>query len=401
MLRAGRAEETLRHEAICGQTPMKRFHGARIILPDRVVEDGVLLAGNGIIHFAGDAVEAPVMPEAERVDLGGLWIGPGFVDLHCHGGGAFEAFEDPVGFMEYHLAGGTTAILPTLGYDRMQPGTIPAQLDGFLSGVSCAPRSTFAGFHLEGPYMNPNYGAKSEESPMRLPDESEYRDLIARYGKWLKLWSFAPELEGTDAFIKAARAAGITLSIGHSEATVERVAAVAEMGVSQACHALNATGLMPPPSLKGVRQPGLDEAVMTTDSMVAEVIPDRAGVHVHPVFLRLLFRAKRAERLIIITDCTADRDRIPRRPDDDVHYNDRGQLSGSRLRMIEAARNFQHHTGCSLPELFRMSSLNPAKAIGQASRRGSLEAGKSADFVVIDQDLKMKTVYWRGHQASG
>lgn len=376
------------------------FNG-RVVLRDRVVEDGVVLVESGRIRYAGSREEAPPLAGGTRVDLEGAIVGPGFVDVHCHGGGAAEAFDAPSEFMDYHLAGGTTSMLPTLGYNRMEPGSIELQLERFLKDLPDLENSTFVGFHLEGPYMNRKYGALADETPMRLPEEAEYGRIIERFGGEVKLWSFAPELEGADTFIRAAVAAGIRLAIGHSEATAKRVLEVAGQGVSQACHALNATGLMPPPPLEGVRQPGLDEAVLVCDSIVAEVIPDRDGAHVHPLFLQLLYRAKGPERLIIITDCTSDQERTPRSPGDDVHYNYRGQLSGSRLRMVEAASNFLRHTGCSLPEVFRMAALNPAKVAGLDHDIGSLEPGKRANLVVLDRAMALRGVYLSGRRVAG
>lgn len=376
---------------------MIHLQNCTLILRDRLMERASVVVEGGRIRFTGRREQAPG-GAGQVIDLEGLLLGPGLMDVHCHGGGTHDAFKEPTAFMEYHLRGGTTSILPTLGYPVMKPGTIAPGLKRFLAESRTARWNTFAGFHLEGPYMNSKYGAGSAESPMRNPDPAEYEAIIREFGDRIKLWSFAPELDGANAFIRAAVEAGIRLSAGHTEATAARFIETVAMGVSQACHALNATGLMPPQRGRGIRQPGLDEAVMATDEVFAELIPDRDGVHVHPLFLKIMLKAKGADRILLITDCTTDQGKETKSDGADVHYNSQDQLSGSRLRMIEALRNMRAHTGSPLPDLFRMAALNPARQLGLAHDRGSVEIGKRADLVIMDNDLNLRRVLLAGEE---
>lgn len=372
------------------------LHNARLIKAHEIVNAGCLLIDGSRIAYSGPSATAPRVVVETKIDLKGHLVGPGLIDVHCHGGGSANAFENPIAFMEYHLQGGTTTVLPTLGYNIMHPGTIGSKLSAFRNQSKNAKCNTHGGFHLEGPYMNPRYGAGSVEAPMRNPDPAEYENLIENFGSEIKLWTFAPELPGTDAFIARAVAAEIILSVGHTEATADRLLEVANAGVSQACHALNATGLMPKAPNSGIRQPGIDEAIMVCDAIHAEVIPDRKGVHVHPIFLNILLRTKGVNRISIITDCTHDKGRQTREEGDDVHYNHLNQLSGSRLQMIDAVRNMISHTHCTLPEAFRMGSLNPARSLGRSHELGSLDSGKTANLLVMDDQLNIQKIFFEG-----
>lgn len=376
------------------------FRHATLVLPDVLVQDRCVVVDGARVQRVCDDTDAPTDPGATVLDLRGDLLAPGLVDLHCHGGAAFNAFEHPCEFMAHHLRGGTTSVLPTLGYNQMPPVMITERLRHFVHEAQGAANDTSVGFHLEGPYMNPRYGANSDRSPMRPPDPDEYEPLIREFGEHIRLWSFAPELDGADTFIRCAAAAGIILSVGHSEASAARFEQVAAMGVRQACHALNATGLTPPPASRGVRQPGLDEAVMLADNVLAELIADREGRHVDPRFLRLMLRAKGPDRIALITDCTTSASPHTASAAADVHYNERGELSGSRLTMGQAVRNMHLHTGCSLPEAFRMGALNPARALGMDHELGSVAEGKRANLLVMGQTLALKRVFLEGREVA-
>ncbi|TVY08027.1 N-acetylglucosamine-6-phosphate deacetylase [Paenibacillus cremeus] len=369
-------------------------HGT-IITANGLIQDGVVLIENGLISDYGEASRIEVPGEAEIIDAGGAYIAPGFVDIHCHGGGGVWSWEQPHEFALAHLKHGTTAILPTFTYnesrEQVRRGirTIMETMDSQLPYVE-----VIAGIHMEGPYINKKYGAVT--SPIRPVNPEEYHEIFQLAGERIKVWTLAPELDGQEAFIAEGARYNISFSVGHSEATAEQIFRYVPFGLRIGCHCTNASGTTPSPSrYGGTREVGVDEAVLVHDDIFAEVIPDREGIHVRPLMLKLIYKTKGADRVIIITDA------MPSAGEDngdvsDVNWNHLGQLAGSRLTMDEAVRNMMRHASVGWVEVFRMASLNPAKVIQLDHRIGSIEKGKLANLVIVDEEVNVKKVMLSG-----
>ncbi len=371
---------------------MQAFTEATVFLPYSCIANGYVVVDGGRIVSSGPMADFDKGAVKAVHAFPGKYLLPGLVDMHCHGMGDHDAFESPREFLAAARAGGATTVLPTLGYNQMAEDRVDQKLRYFLEQTDgCEP--SFLGFHLEGPYMNNKYGAGADLSDMREPEPDEYERWIRAFGPHIRLWSFAPELSGTNAFMAAALEAGIVLSAGHTEVSPARLQEAVARGLSVACHALNATGIEPPPKVNcGIRRSGIDEEVMINDHITAELISDADGVHVNSTFQKILLRTKGPDRICLITDCTPDRGRTTERKDQDVHYNHRGQLSGSRLRMIQTVRNMIAHTGCSAVDAVRMASLNPARTLHIDHQVGSISAGKRADLIITDSDLSIHRV---------
>jgi N-acetylglucosamine-6-phosphate deacetylase len=250
------------------------------------------------------------------------------------------------------------------------------------------------GIHLEGPFISPKYGAIL--SPIRPINPDEYDELLRTVGNRIKLWTFAPELPGADAFTQATAQYGIALSVGHSEATAEMIFAHVRQGLKIGCHTTNACGTTPSPSrYGGTREVGVVEAILVHDDIYAEVIPDSDGVHVRPLMLKLIVKAKGADKVIIITDAM-DVAAVETAPMPDIRYDKKNQLSGSKLTMNGAVRNMMHHTGIGWVDAFKMAALNPARAIGLEREMGSIERGKLANLVIVNDDLIVRGVMLHG-----
>lgn len=371
---------------------MQAFTELTVFLPYSTIAEGYVVVNGGRIVSYGPMEEFDKGAVSSVRAYPGKYLLPGLVDMHCHGMGDWDAFESPREFLAAARAGGATTVLPTLAYNKMAGDDIDRLLRHVLEQTEgCEP--SFCGFHLEGPYMNNKYGAGADLSDMRDPDPEEYLRWIRDFGPHIRLWSFAPELAGTDAFMAAALEAGAVLSAGHTEVSPARLRQAIARGLSVACHALNATGIEPPPKVNsGIRRSGVDEEVMINDHITAELISDGDGVHVNSTFQKILLRTKGPDRICLITDCTPDPGRTPREPGQDVHYNDRNQLSGSRLRMIQTICNVIKHTGCSAVDAVRMASLNPARTLRIDHRVGSISPGKRADLVITEPDFSIHRV---------
>ena len=369
----------------------------RAICADHVLPDAAILIEDGLIKEIG--ADAEIRSDAITViDAQGQYLAPGFVDVHCHGDGTNRFFDDPATVSRNLLQQGTTTVLATLGYSDMKSGNIDGQLRDFQQTTQSLETSNIAGIHMEGPYVNPKYGAQTNRGVIKNPDANEYRTWLEEFGDLIKWWTCAPELPGAIPFIETAVQNGGVVGAGHSEATPEQLKAAINAGLRVVTHWSNATGNPIAAQYKGTRYPGIDEAALVFDELTAEIIPDEHGLHVHPLMAQLLFKAKGPERIMIITDAGYSRDDDPietgkRR---DVSIDGNGDLAGSRLTMSGACRNFQRFTNCSWPELFRMAALNPAALLGLDHEIGSLEPGKRADLILFDHDLSVSKVCLRG-----
>ncbi|OCT12197.1 hypothetical protein A8709_30600 [Paenibacillus pectinilyticus] len=374
-------------------------HNGTIITANRLIPGGVVVIENGFITHVGEAGEVQIPSGSTVVDAKGAYIAPGFVDIHCHGGGGVWSWEHPHTFALAHLKHGTTAILPTFTYnesrEQVRDGlkTIVEEMDSGKPFVEA-----IVGIHMEGPYINKKYGAIT--SPIRPVDPTEYEEILRVAGDRIRVWTLAPELEGQEAFVNAAAKYQISLSVGHSEATAEEIFRFVPQGLRIGCHCTNASGTTPSPSrYGGTREVGVDEAVLVHDDIYAEVIPDSEGVHVRPLMLKLIHKTKGTDRVIIITDAMPEAG-VNNGQGSDLNWNHLGHLAGSRLTMDRAVHNMMRHAEVGLVDAFRMASLNPAKVIHMEDRMGSIAQGKLANLLIIDEEINIQGVILQGQIVS-
>ncbi|BFT74788.1 N-acetylglucosamine-6-phosphate deacetylase [Paenibacillus sp. P36] len=366
-----------------------------IVTADRLIPNGLVHMENGWIVGVGEAGSMEVPLGSEVLDAKGAYIAPGFVDIHCHGGGGVWSWEQPYEFALSHLKHGTTAILPTFTYnesrEQVRDGlqTILATMESSKPFVEA-----IVGIHMEGPYINKKYGAIT--SPIRPVDPQEYGEILRVAGERIKVWTLAPELDGQDVFVTEAAKYHISLSVGHSEATAEQIFRFVPHGLRIGCHCTNASGITPSPSrYGGTREVGVDEAVLVHDDIYAEVIPDREGIHVRPLMLKLIHKTKGTDRVIIITDAMPDAG-VDKEDSSDVNWNHLGHLAGSRLTMDKAVRNMMVHAGIGMVDAFRMAALNPAKVIHMEDQMGSIAVGKRANLLLVDEEIRIQQVILQG-----
>lgn len=208
-------------------------------------------------------------------------------------------------------------------------------------------------------------------------------------------------------FVKAAVKHNIPLSIGHSEAGPEQVDKCLQKGVTIITHLMDTTGSSIVPSRFGeTRKPSFDECVMIHD-LYTEVIPDSKGVHVRPTMLKLIVKTMGYNRVMIVTDaCTGSNIISEKYPTNDMRIAVdlnivNGELYGSKLNMDQACRNMKKHIGCGVAEIFQMSSENPAKAIRLFDKIGSIEPGKKANIVLVDEEINLHGVILGGSKVYG
>lgn len=381
-------------------TPTRRVPG------DLVIEDGRVAE----IRPRG----APTSAHEHVVDCRGLFVGPGLVDIHVHGGQGHDfVTDDPqeiIAGCEYHLSVGTTAIAPSglsVPIEEMRGAIAAAR----AAAPDC--RADILGYHVEGMYLDHEYRGGHLAEYVRNPDPAEYLPLIADHGDFITEWTLAPELPGSLEVIRALRAAGIPASAGHSQATYEQMMAAIDAGLAHATHLYCVMGTIRFEALrestgKGYA-PGVVETVLMHQAVTTEVICD--GFHVHPALIRFALACKGPHRLALISDSMMG----VGLPDGEYFIGgqdclvqggiaiikDRPQVIASSVTPMIGMLRFAHRTAAiPLEDAWTMGSLTPARIIGVADRKGSLDAGKDADVILLDRDLELQEVYAKGRRVA-
>lgn len=350
---------------------------AKLILEDGI-QEGSLCVENGQIAWISGA------PQEGGIDLGGMFLTPGFVDNHCHGSPVHWHFDHPAEAAAWHLQEGTTSLLCSMWRNAGD-----YSFDKAIENVKNAmgPGSNIRGVHMEAPYVDADYGSAGGEE-WKI-DREEYLRLMK--SGIIRLWTFDPLLPGAELFAQTAQKNNIKLSVCYSKASPELLQEYLKYGLRIGGHILCGTG-EPTAMFRGTREPGSDQFVLTEDKMIAEVIADSLGGHVRPTYLKLIYKCKGADRIALVSDCCAGGD--TRGSDVNVIG---GELYGSQLSLSVAIRNMRKHTGADICGLIKMVTSTPAKAVGLYRDRGSIEPGKIADLVVLDEDLNVKGVILEGN----
>lgn len=373
---------------------MKAIINATLCMPDYYIPEGVVLFENGKITDFGRMKDVAVPDDAEIIDAEGLFVGPGLIDEHTHAGGSHGYMEEPVEAADFALHHGVTTVLPTYSYGRPIPDYIEAAKKTREAIKVCC---NIGGINMEGPFINPGYGAHKyllEAAKPIVPED--YEEMIDAVKDLVKTWTVAPELAGIEGFVKAAAEAtpGVAFAVGHSEAAPWEVEALIPYGLRVATHHTDATGKFhawPDKEILGV---GVDEAVNYNDDIYAELICDHFGIHVAPYMLRLIRKIKTDSRICLISDATWHPDSVtPKEYAEvtDLNFDAEEEISGSMVPFDEACRNWIKHTGASVCETFKVASYNPAKVMGFRDR-GVIGKGKKADFDIVDGMFNLKKV---------
>ena len=377
---------------------MKAIINASLVLENGILFDGAILTDKGRIVSFGPMDETEIPTGAEVYDAQGKYVGPGFVDIHCHGGNGIMFDADPARAAAHFLAHGETTVLATLYYNLSYDEMLAA-IRRIREAMRQGSARAIGGIYMEGPYMNPKYGASPEKNKWRgLINPAEANALIQVAGEDVLVWAVAPEREGIASFVQAAKAANhnVRFAVGHSEATPAQIEALKQYDLLIQTHCTNATAA--PCDVGGTRACGPDEACFYDPDMYAEVICDSCGIHVHPDMLRLIHRIKGDDRVILITDSFVSSEQPPEnlRHIQDLLFDANGGLSGSKLTMDVACRNMMRHTGIGVSQVFRLASLNPARAVGLDGEVGSIAPGKRANLVLVDDTMHVFNVLLNG-----
>ncbi len=378
----------------------------RLITPTEEVADGVVVVEDGRIVAAGRRDGVELRAGTREYDARAWTLAPGFVDIHIHGAGGHDVMEaDPDALARVAatiVRYGTTAFVATTV--TASPDDTCRSLEALARAAaeqprnqsdSAEPAAELLGIHFEGPFISP--ARRGVHPPEWIAPASPrlFDRLLAAAGGAARILTLAPELDGALELVDRARAAGLVVALGHTNATYDEAVAAIERGARHAVHVFNA---MRPFSH---RDTGVIGAVLTRPEVTAEVIAD--GVHVNAAALQILLAAKGTERVILVSDATA----ATGMPDgnyrlgtfevkvkDGVCRDAEGRLAGSTLTLDRAVRRMVA-LGVPLAEAIRMATLNPARRLGLEARKGVIAPGADADLVFLDDALNVAGVMTR------
>lgn len=341
---------------------------------------------------------------ANLIDAKGMYIVPGFVCMHAHGGGGHdftecteEAFRTAV---KAHQRHGATSIFPTLS---SSPFSEIRKAVSICEKLMKEKDSPVLGLHVEGPYLNPKMAGGQFAGKVKNPDKEEYTSLLDETN-CIKRWDSSPELPGALEFAGYLRSKGIVAAISHTEAEYDGIKAAYEAGYTHAAHFYNA---MPGfHKRREYKYEGTVESVYLTDGMTIELIAD--GIHLPSTILRLAYKLKGVSHTCLVTDALAyaaaegveitDPNVIIE--DGVCKMADRSSLAGSIATMDVLVRTMVK-AGIPLGDAINMVSETPARIMGVDDRKGTLQKDKDADLLVLDRDLNIRAAWAMGNLIEG
>ncbi len=389
------------------------LHNARIILPERTAEKASLLIHDDRIARVLEPAPSQLLTSDSVIDLSGLTLFPGFIDVHIHGAVGVDTMDATAEGLnrvsEFLASQGVTAWLPTL---------VPAAPENYQSAVGAIdqmmqqqrvagneeqtgsgrmgqhpPQESRAqhgarvlGVHYEGPFVNTaqcgalrsayfrSFSSVSDLGSLAVPNDQTS----------VRMMTVAPEIEGGLNLINELNKGGWVVSIGHTSADTAVLDGAFKAGAHHLTHFMNAMAPM------HHRSPGPVGWGLSRDDVTCDVIAD--GIHLDPVVLKLLVKLKTSNRLTLITDA------ISAAGQGDGEYriwgetitvkhgrtrNERGSIAGSVITMLDATR-MMRSLGVAETDLARMTATNPARLLRLDSDCGSIEAGKRADLIALD-----------------
>ncbi len=383
---------------------MNFYKNAKVIFPDKI-RDCVVVTDGGKITDICERFDAN---ENNTVtDCKGLYLSPGFIDIHVHGGGNKSAmstdYTDIVEMAEAHLKYGTTSIAPT---------TLAAPISQLKEAVLSikkaseeSKKANILGVHLEGPYISLQYkGAQSPESILN-PEKDPPEELLDLWDKFL-IMGAAPECDGVLALGDKLRKRGIVASVAHSAASYEQVETAVQHGFSDVTHIYNAcsscfkTGLF--------RNAGVVEAGLYMDELTTQTIADLR--HLPQGLLKLIYKCKGDGKMYLITDglefsasdikentvYTQENGVNVIYEDRVMKLADRSALAGSAATLSDCVRNMYKCIGIPLYSAIKMATLTPAEVCGYGKVKGKIENGYDADLIMFDDDINIKSVITNG-----
>ena len=371
-----------------------KITNARIILGDAMADGLNLYFASGRIT----AVTDDALPFDACIDAQGLYLAPGFIDIHSHGGGDADFMDGtPEAFCQaarMHATHGTTTIVPTATSGSREEMLVMAD----VCEQACRENRLGAdmpGLHLEGPYFALSQCGAQDPRFVRAPQPKEYLAILDATDHILR-WSAAPELDGALDFGRELSRRGILASIGHTDADYDEVLAAVRAGYRHVTHLYSCMSTVH--RKNAYRFAGVLESAYLLDDLTVEIIAD--GIHLPAPLLQFVYRFKGPDSIALVTDSmrgagmpdglsilgSRENGQQVLIEDGVAKLMDRSAFAGSVATTDRLVRNMRTLAGATLTDAVKMATATPARIMGFADR-GELKAGNRADLVLFDEDI--------------
>jgi N-acetylglucosamine-6-phosphate deacetylase len=383
-----------------------KITNGKVITPFKIIPNGTVLVEDNKITAVSERDIA--VEDVEIIDAKGLYVSPGFIDIHVHGGGGHDFMDgEGDGFLkiaELHAQYGTTAMVPT---------TLTSETEQLIKTLDLYEQADknnkkgaqFLGLHLEGPYFAMNQRGAQDPRYIRDPDPSEYREILQR-ADLIARWSAAPERSGAMEFGRYLREKGVLAAIAHTDAIYEEVVEAVENGYTLSTHLYS--GMSGVTRKNAFRYAGVVESSLLMDEIDVEIIAD--GVHLPAPLLKLIYKIKGPHKTALITDAMRAAGMPPGESilgnkntglkviveDDVAKLPDKTAFAGSVATADRLVRNMVQLADVPLLHAVLMMSATPARIMGVGDKKGSLISGKDADIVIFDENIRIQKVVIEG-----
>ena len=377
---------------------MMQIKSDKIIVGESLF-DGYVYVENGKIA----EISAVDRPADERYDFTGKYVSAGFIDMHTHGAGghAFMNSEvsDVIEGCNYHLAHGTTSIVPTISagaFETMKKAVVnidKAKKSGKAKG-------NILGAHLEGPYLSAKQCGAQCPAFITPPNKADYESLLEAYGDSVIRWTYAPENDKDGEFCRYLTERGVIASAGHTDAKYADMAVAIDNGCNLITHLYSCTSTVTRDH--GFRSLGVIESAYLRDELCVEIIAD--GKHLPCELIKMIIKIKGTDRVALITDSleiagTDVKEGVMSGTEFIVEdgvckLKDRSAFAGSVATADVLVRTLVYGCGVSVPTAVKMLTEVPAKILG--INKGALAAGKDGDIIVFDDEISVSDVFFGG-----
>ena len=385
------------------------IYNARLLVPDKLIENGYLVYEDGKITDWGTNFDITSF-DGEILDASGNYLSPGFIDIHCHGGGNADfmdaTFDAYITAASLHAKYGTTAIMPTLttGPDEDMVNSFSIFHQAKNAEYNGA---KLLGIHMEGPYFSPAQAGAQDPRHLKNPTKEHYEMLYNESNGAILRWSIAPELPGAAEFGKFLTEKEILASIGHTNAVYDDVLIAYESGFNLLTHFYSSMSTITRNS-EGYRQLGVIESGYVIDGMNVELIAD--GHHLPKEILKLVYKSKGPDKIALVTDSMRgagmpDGETVLGNKDTGLKciidcgvakLPDKTAFAGSIATTNQLVRVMHKMAEVPIIDAVKMITQTPAKLIGVDKTKGSITIGKDADLVLFDEDINVSLTIVEG-----
>ena len=379
---------------------MIRIKSDKIIIGERLF-DGYMYVTNGKIA----EITKQDKPVEKEYDFTGKYVSAGFIDMHTHGAGGYafmnSSVEDVIAGCDYHLAHGTTSIVPTISAGEF------ATMKNAVINIHKAKGKTkgnILGAHLEGPYLSPKQAGAQCPVFITPPIKADYESLIEEYGESISRWTYAPENDTNGEFCKYLTEHGVIASAGHTDAKYADMQTAIENGCTLITHLYSCTSTVTRDH--GFRSLGVIESAYLRDELYVEIIAD--GKHLPPDLIKMIIKIKGTDKVALITDSleiagTDITEGVMSGTEFIVEdgvckLKDRTAVAGSVATADKLIQTLVNECGFEIPTAVKMLTEIPAKILKIDDKKGVLATGKDADIIVFDEEIKITDVFVGGEK---